>query len=664
MNIVDSLALRYTGFESRLQSDIAIKRLKCNYDDVYRGITPNTSVSNFNQDSPIYACRFSNHQSYPDLVALANEDGRFAVQNTSHKYPPNSSVDGQQAHFNAIFDVTWMPGELKFITASGDHSAKLWDVTNSKVMPVDKFISHTRSIKTVVFRPDNKDIFASGARDGAIFIWDVRDKNKKPDNSIFNGHHIGPSNNSRHRRSLVLALRAKSITGLVFQNDNTLISCAAGDGLIKVWDLRKNYTVHKNQPYAKHTLPYNGGTARNGFTSLAICPAQLKLYANCLDNVIYAYNLSSYSEQPIAEFYGHQNSTFYVKNCVSPDGQYLASGSSDENAYIWRTDKPGRPFIKLKGHTDEVTCVTWSIRDEPRIVTTCDDGRHRIWRVGLEHPGDNDAIEIHGVAEVVESTTLSTQLDLETTPSASRRWVARNETTPDNATSSSDLEQGHNVTPNTESSTSGKRSREQMSSGGLRINGHFKSILSPIEENLEPTTKRSHIENKGARRLFSPMRNNELRPTRDYDSDEAGPSQRLTSNKIQPPFSPTLNLPNFVIDGTAPHLIQLSPQKAKENVDWLTKIRKTRYERRLEKSESDKITSPNNQVTPARRNSRSRSSEPRRVKSPVVSLLNFFKVESPVGKNSIQKDSKKNSESPTISTNYQLSSVPCVNNNE
>lgn len=40
--------------------------------------------------------------------------------------------------------------------------------------------------------------------------------------------------------------------------------------------------------------------------------------------------------------------------------------------------------------------------------------------------------------------------------------------------------------------------------------------------------------------------------------------------------SPTTNLPNFVVDGEAPHLGLMSPQRKvkKENVDWLTKIRK------------------------------------------------------------------------------------------
>lgn len=61
----------------------------------------------------------------------------------------------------------------------------------------------------------------------------------------------------------------------------------------------------------------------------------------------------------MAKYTGHQNSTFYVKSCLSGDGQYLLSGSSDEKGYIWRVQQPGSPLVQLVGHSAEVTCVEW-----------------------------------------------------------------------------------------------------------------------------------------------------------------------------------------------------------------------------------------------------------------------------------------------------------------
>lgn len=61
-----------------------------------------------------------------------------------------------QAHSNAIFDIAWMPQESKLITASGDHTARLWDVSSSEIREVQCFHAHSRSIKSAVFRHQDK----------------------------------------------------------------------------------------------------------------------------------------------------------------------------------------------------------------------------------------------------------------------------------------------------------------------------------------------------------------------------------------------------------------------------------------------------------------------------------------------------------------------------
>lgn len=69
-----------------------------------------------------------------------------------------------------------------------------------------------------------------------------------------------------------------------------------------MWDIRnKRYTGNKS-PVAEHVMNYTGGTSRNGFSSLVIDPAGITLYANCMDNKIYAYNISSYNSKPCKLF--------------------------------------------------------------------------------------------------------------------------------------------------------------------------------------------------------------------------------------------------------------------------------------------------------------------------------------------------------------------------
>lgn len=645
MSLVRSIARRQEGFEFINDYDVALYRLKCYHYDVCHGISPNTNTLDYNPEPPICACRFCSKEGNEEILALANEDGKIALKDTSIKGKSDQILEGTRAHNNAIFDIAWMPGELKLVTASGDHTARLWDVSRSEIKQIQFFHAHTRSVKTAVFRHQDKAVFATGARDGSIMIWDIRANHNdqpKADNCISNAHNIVSSSN-RHRKGLNHTSCVQSITSLAFQDDFSLLSCAAGDGMIKVWDLRKNYTVHKKDPLAKHVMNYAGGSRRNGFSSLLVCPARITLYASCMDNFIYAYNISSYNPNPVAEFYGHQNFTYYIKTCLSPDGKYLASGSSDELAYIWNTKRPGKPIIKLSGHTEEVTCITWCPVGETKIVTCSDDLYHRIWRIGYEHKIDNEEIEVRGRAEAVVNAIVLENSKLETTPTTSLRYVPIQDHTPESDTAlsttpgSSDLGKQSRDVYKQSSSTNLKRTYSQMAAGKSFSDGKFKTILSPIQENMEMKTKRIHIETRGARRLFSPSTDKTVVHTTGNisESDEPSTSTSAVENKntatesqnTSIPFSPTSNLPNFVLDGTAPHL-QMSPEKFKENVDWLTRIREKYREQKmktsLEKVSNSKIT------TPTRRTGRSKSMEPlkgsKSCTSPAASLFDFFKV--------------------------------------
>nr|CAG4644755.1 EOG090X058A [Leptodora kindtii] len=271
---------------------------------------------------------FSSTPGFEHILALANEEGKIALQNTKvvGKARP---ILGYQAHDNAIFDLCWVP-----------------------------------------------IVFASGSRDGSIMIWDTRINNaSKAENVIRNAHPLSSHVEVRCSRTKRKATPSNvgnntvnSVTAVVFQSNHTLISAGATDGNINIWDLRKNYTVYKGDPLPKYRIPYGLYSNRSGITSLCLDPSRIKLYAASMDDVIYEFNVVSYDDSPMSVYGGHEQHSFYIKTCLSGDGKYLLSGSSDDHAYIWKIGAGPRPLLKLEGHGAEVTCVAWCPNDITNVM--------------------------------------------------------------------------------------------------------------------------------------------------------------------------------------------------------------------------------------------------------------------------------------------------------
>ncbi|KAJ3606219.1 hypothetical protein NHX12_025739 [Muraenolepis orangiensis] len=222
------------------------------------------------------------------VLAVANEEGIVRLYNTDRC--ENPILKEWMAHENAVFDIAWVPGESSVVTASGDQMAKLWDVHSGELL--GSFKGHQCSLKSVAFSKQEKDGFyrqvkqISGAHNKSERNTPSKMKKRRPS--------VRGAANGLHSQ--------QSVTVVLFQDEHTLISSGAVDGVIKIWDLRKNYTAHHHDPVPLQMYPYPGSSTR-------------KL---------------------VAVFNGHLNSSFYVKSTISPDDQFLASGSSDHHAYIWK----------------------------------------------------------------------------------------------------------------------------------------------------------------------------------------------------------------------------------------------------------------------------------------------------------------------------------------
>ncbi|XP_056213323.1 denticleless protein homolog [Falco biarmicus] len=341
---------------------------------------------------PPFGCTFSAAPNLEHVLAVANEEGFVRLYDTEAHTTSKLIFKEWQAHSNAVFDLAWVPGEHRIVTASGDQTAKVWDVRAGELLGICK--GHQCSLKSVAFSRFEKAVFCTGGRDGNIMVWDTRCNKKdgfyRQVNQISGAHNVvdkqTPSKPKKKRQNLrglaPLVDFQQSVTVVLLQDEHTLISAGAVDGVIKVWDLRKNYAAYRQDPVPFKSFCYPGTSTRKlGYSSLVLDSTGANLFANCTDDSIYMFNMASLRTTPVAVFSGHQNSTFYIKSSTSPDNQFLVSGSSDCNAYIWKVSEPSLPPWILTGHSQEVTSIAWCPSDFTKIATCSDDNTVRIWRL-------------------------------------------------------------------------------------------------------------------------------------------------------------------------------------------------------------------------------------------------------------------------------------------
>lgn len=390
MTLLDSIFHRQlvpSPLKRAFPFDFALNTFSCVRDDEYL-------VQRREIDVPPFACRFSRAGLGGHMLGIADEEGWVQILD-SRRTSPKSLIKEWNAHENAVFDIAWMHWEQYMVTASGDQTVRLWDVNRDDCLAV--FKGHTCSVKSVDFREDDIFVFASGARDGNVMVWDMRCNRRsghfsQPVNIISNAHAeklpgTPQTMKKKSRRSTssrpVMNSGQQSVTAVLFQGGEKLISAGAMDGSIKIWDLRKTYTNLKADPLPFHTFPYpeQGVRRKHGFSSLVLDSNHSSLFASCTDDKIYMYSCTALGQEPVCTFAGHTNSTFYVKAALSPDDMYLLSGSSNNDAFIWRVSDPTAPPTLLKGHLGEVTSVAWCPSDQGKVITCSDDNSFRIWRM-------------------------------------------------------------------------------------------------------------------------------------------------------------------------------------------------------------------------------------------------------------------------------------------
>ncbi|KAF9586345.1 hypothetical protein BGW38_006547 [Lunasporangiospora selenospora] len=282
------------------------------------------------------------------------------------------------------------------ISVSGDQTARIHDVETRRC--VGTFSGHSGSIKSVSRKYEDDNIFATAGRDGSVLVWDVRcssstspqgDLTFRPADRLLNVHSSSarpvPPKRTKHGSD---GPNTASAVQYMIHNEHIIASTGTLDGLVKYWDVRKHGTYFKHDfPAPLQTSTYTPTTKRaHGMTSMALSPDGISLYAVSSDNHIYRFNSTALGG-PVEQYGGNNYacSSYYIKISVSPDGNFIAAGSS-KDLYVWEVNRPDRRPLVFQGHEREVTGVDWAkdLGNGTQLSGCSDDATVRTWKSNPE----------------------------------------------------------------------------------------------------------------------------------------------------------------------------------------------------------------------------------------------------------------------------------------
>ena len=263
--------------------------------------------------------------------------------------------DPLHRHLDLVQSITFSPDGKTLASGGNDRTIILWDVASGQPIG-DPIGGYTGLVLSIAFSPDGKTL-ASGQMDGDIILWDVT-----------NGKQIGD----------VLRGHAGSVSGVSFSPDGRMLASGSFDNTVLVWDVTNPASWRRSLLLRGHTSLVN---------SIAFSPDGTKLASGSSDNTIILWD--AVSGQPIGDpLRGHASNVSSV--AFSSDGKVLASGSSDNTIILWDvlnkelwdvTNKESMwGTLRLQGHTGAVVCVAFS-PDGNTLATGSTDRSIILWDI-------------------------------------------------------------------------------------------------------------------------------------------------------------------------------------------------------------------------------------------------------------------------------------------
>jgi WD40 repeat protein len=268
-------------------------------------------------------------------------------------------------HSGPVYEADFSPDGTRFVTASYDHTAQVWDVATGAAV-FNRPLQHSGPVNCARFSPDGRKIVTT-TDDGFSYICDA---------------HTGKALGKPLQHGKPDLDESRVVETAVFSPDGKRILTASWDHMARIWNAETGKQI------AELVHP-------NRVASAIFSPDGSRILASYWYGGAMLWDSATF--QPIGA--QMQHGATVRRALFSPDGRRIATASLDKTARIWDAHT-GQPLCEPLRHPDRVWSLAIS-HDGRLLATACYDGTARLWSlidgspVGrpMEHDGPVDSVE-------------------------------------------------------------------------------------------------------------------------------------------------------------------------------------------------------------------------------------------------------------------------------
>ena len=271
-----------------------------------------------------------------------------------------------RGHTGSVRSAQFSPDGKRIVTASWDHTARLWDAVTGQEVAVLR--GHADAVTEAHFSPDGKYI-VTASDDNVARVWDAATGQEV---AVLRGHE-GLNTSTAWPSSAS------------FSPDGQYIVTTGKDNIANMWETATGQKIAVLRGHEAQVL------------SAQFSPDGKRIVTGSDDKTARIWDAAT--GQEVAVLRGHEAPIAQVQ--FSPDGKQIVTASVDHTARVWDATT-GQEVAVLRGNDDGVSCscALFSAQFSPdgkRIVTGGDDAAIRIWdaatgKVSAVLRGHTDAV--------------------------------------------------------------------------------------------------------------------------------------------------------------------------------------------------------------------------------------------------------------------------------